>query len=94
MSAVMKRSEQTASLKAFKNRYVFFILVPQQSIITLLFDSNGNVLQADSWPVVIGILDQGSTASDEVKIFAAQTLRSKVSFLRNARFLTALLDQV
>ena len=90
----MKRSEQTASLKAFKNRYVFFILVPQQSIITLLFDSNANVLQADSWPVVIGILDQGSTAGDDVKIFAAQTLRSKVSFLLQYTFPNDAIDKV
>jgi transportin-3 len=45
---------------------------------------------ADSWSVVLVILDQGSTAGDDVKIFAAQTLRSKVSFLGGQRVLTML----
>ena len=90
LSSNVSRDEKERAnsfLESFQKSVSFLHSGPQQST-TLSFDTNSNVLQADSWSAVLGILDQGSTASDELKIFAAQTFRSKVSFLGSTRSLT------
>jgi transportin-3 len=53
----------------------------QKSVSLSLFCSENGLMrksQSDSWEIVLGILQPGSTVGPEVKIFAAQTLRSKV----------------
>jgi len=55
--------------KYFRNR-----CVPLSSFCFVLTNAKGN-----SWPVVVELLSSNSSVRDEIKIFAAQTLRSKVS---------------
>ena len=87
-----EKEKANSFLESFQKSVSFLHSGPQQSTTSSFdHDTNANVLQADSWSVVLVILDQGSTAGDDVKIFAAQTLRSKVSFLASrTRFLTML----
>jgi len=96
LSSNVSRDEKERAnsfLESFQKSVSFLHSGPQQST-TLSFDTNSNVLQADSWSAVLGILDQGSTAGDDVKIFAAQTLRSKVSFLLQYTFPNDAIDKV
>ena len=64
--------------RAAKERANSFLETFQKSVLRIShLDHRVNAIKAESWPIVLSLLEQGSTAGDDVKVFAAQTLRSK-----------------
>ena len=81
-----QKQQASSSLEGFQKS----VLLPYLTIFFIYFGLMRNLcIKNESWPVVLGLLQRSSTAGIDVKIFAAQTLRSKarLSTIKNSNLI-------